>query len=291
MWDPVPVVRRPTYGLRALWNNTGGLTLMVVRFANCILNEWTELGPWPEHGHLQIDYRYCTRMLALFRSWLIGVGLLAFTCVSWAADPEFLRPEQAFQVSARADGSDVVLTWQIAESYYLYRKRFKTKTDTQGAEFGDMVIPTGIVKEDEYFCKSEVYFCKSEVYRDTVSIRVPLRVSSDATEVAIAATSQGCADAGLCYPPDTRQLTLAVVSAMRVAATSALPIVQTAVLSLAANTQSAATLSATVAEAGATSEPPAAAPADPAKVKLLSNLLGLGPKKASGAQQIGRAHV
>ena len=218
-------------------------------------------------------------MLTLFRSWLIGVGLLALTCVSWAADPEFLRPEQAFQVSARADGSDVVLTWQIAESYYLYRKRFKTKTDTEGAEFGDMVIPTGTVKNNEYFGKSEVY-------RGAVSIRVPLRVSSDATEVAIAATSQGCADAGLCYPPDTRQLRLAIASAMRVAtATTAVPIAQTSALSPTANTLSAATLSATVAEAGATSKPPTAAPADPDKVKLLSNLLGLGPKKAAGALQ------
>jgi thiol:disulfide interchange protein DsbD len=143
------------------------------------------------------------RLIGLFlrrRSTVIS-GLLLFAIAlaslgAWraalAAEDEFLEPEKAFQFSARPlDAKTVEVTFDIAPGYYLYRDQFHFAAT--GATLGAPAIPPGKVKFDETFQKNV------ETYRDTVKIAVP--VESAGAEFRFVTTSQGCADAGLCYPP------------------------------------------------------------------------------------------
>ncbi len=108
-----------------------------------------------------------------------------------AAD-DFLEPEKAFQFSARQlDAKTVEVTFDIAPGYYLYREQFRFAAE--GATLGTVVIAPGKVKFDQTFQKNV------ETYRDAIKISVP--VQSAAGDFRLITTSQGCADAGLCYPP------------------------------------------------------------------------------------------
>ena len=117
-------------------------------------------------------------------------------------DDDFLDPEQAFVLSTEiADGDTLVARWWIADGYYLYRKRFKfSPTGAPAVRVGEARFPKGETKHDEYFGESEVY------YREA-AIRVPVSAASAATgsgELSVNVRYQGCADAGLCYPPITK---------------------------------------------------------------------------------------
>lgn len=104
---------------------------------------------------------------------------------------EFLPVEQAYQLQPNFAGDTLVLHWDIAEGYYLYRHQFSFKTDDGEALSAD--IPAGKGKEDEYFGHVEVYYH----YLDVKLANLP------AHPFTLSVTSQGCADAGLCYPPQT----------------------------------------------------------------------------------------
>ncbi len=111
------------------------------------------------------------------------------------ADEDFLDPEVAFKFSARAvDDRTVEVTYSIAPGYYLYRDQFKFMA--RGATFGAPALPAGKTKFDETFQKTV------ETYRDAVRIAIP--VTQAAAQFQLMATNQGCADKGLCYPPQQR---------------------------------------------------------------------------------------
>jgi thioredoxin:protein disulfide reductase len=124
---------------------------------------------------------------------IVAIALLGATWLQQArAAEDFLEPDKAFQFSARVlDDKSVEVTYQIAPGYYLYREQFKFAAD--GATLGTPVIPPGKVKYDVTFEKNV------ETYRDHITIVVP--VEQAGAEFRLAVTSQGCADAGLCYPP------------------------------------------------------------------------------------------
>src|SRR5690348_14374484 len=71
---------------------------------------------------------------------------------------EFLPPDVAFRLAVVPDGPDrAKLMWQLADGYYLYRSRIKVETSSDRAQIGAPVMPTGHVKEDQYFGKQEIY--------------------------------------------------------------------------------------------------------------------------------------
>jgi len=128
-------------------------------------------------------------------------GLLALACavlLMWSglctpahADEDFLPPEQAFKFSARMlDAHTVVVDYAIADGYYMYRERFKFTAS--GAALGAPQVPPGKIKFDETFNK------EVETYHKGVEIRIPVEGNGPFT---LNATGQGCADKGLCYPP------------------------------------------------------------------------------------------
>jgi thiol:disulfide interchange protein DsbD len=111
---------------------------------------------------------------------------------------QFLDVDKAFVFAAVADGGErVLLDWQIAPGYYLYRHRVSAKTSTPGFALGDIAMPDGHKKTDEFFGDVEVYY-------DILSATVPVTRPDGGSSFELAVTYQGCADAGLCYPPVTK---------------------------------------------------------------------------------------
>jgi thiol:disulfide interchange protein DsbD len=122
-----------------------------------------------------------------------------------SSEEEFLPPEQAFQVAAVADGPNRVrVEWVIHEGYYLYKSRIKFATTSTQAQLGAASLPTGQMKNDEYFGKQEIY-------HDELAATVPVtRSGAGPIELPLDVTYQGCAEAGLCYPPITQNLNVSL---------------------------------------------------------------------------------
>ena len=129
------------------------------------------------------------------------------TALSRQAEPDFLPPDEAFHFNAVADGPDKIrLMWGVTDGYYLYRSRIKASSDGNEAKLGELALPTGETKVDEYFGKQEVY------HHDFAgSIPVARSGAGDVT-VPLKVTYQGCATAGLCYPPITKTISVVLPS-------------------------------------------------------------------------------
>ncbi|MDD0969912.1 MULTISPECIES: protein-disulfide reductase DsbD [Pseudomonas] len=112
----------------------------------------------------------------------------------FASKPEFLPVDKAFVLtSERLDSGETQLFWQIADGYYLYQKRLKFDgLATQNVP----ALPEGESHSDEYFGEQPVY-------RQGLELKIPA-----AAQGQIKVSYQGCADAGLCYPPQTRVIDL-----------------------------------------------------------------------------------
>jgi thiol:disulfide interchange protein DsbD len=120
---------------------------------------------------------------------------------------DFLPPDEAFRFSAFPDGPDhVKLIWQITDGYYLYRARVKAATTSNQAQLGALEMPTGETKTDEYFGKQEIY------HHELVAGIPVARATAAQFSLPLKITYQGCATAGLCYPPITREITVTLPS-------------------------------------------------------------------------------
>jgi thiol:disulfide interchange protein DsbD len=129
--------------------------------------------------------------------------LLFSFLISVAHAQEFLDPAVAFKPSARAlDGQTIELSYEIAKGYYLYKHAFRATVDGEAARLGALNIPKGKEKDDENFGKVEVYY-------KTIAIRIPVeRNASGPLSLKLNVTSQGCADAGVCYPPQQQSVSV-----------------------------------------------------------------------------------
>jgi thiol:disulfide interchange protein DsbD len=137
----------------------------------------------------------CVRPLAFFLRCLAVLGLLLIAAGPARAGDDFLTPEAAFRFSARAlDERRVEVAFDVAPGYYLYREQFRF--EAAGAVLGAADIPPGQVKFDKTFEKDV------ETYRGRLLITVP--VEQAGARFRLTVTSQGCADKGLCYPPQTK---------------------------------------------------------------------------------------
>lgn len=105
---------------------------------------------------------------------------------------EFLPFDRAYVLDAKFEQDTLLLHWQIGDGYYLYRHQFSFKTENGEAVTAE--LPAGKGKEDEYFGHVEVYY-------HSIEARLKPLPSQPFT---LAVTAQGCADAGLCYPPTTK---------------------------------------------------------------------------------------
>jgi thioredoxin:protein disulfide reductase len=121
------------------------------------------------------------------------------------AEDEFLQPEQAFQYKLTADEKAVTVEWTATQGYYLYKKRFGIAAATPGVTVGEPVYPKGEIHKDEYFGEQEIY-------RGTFKVTAPLTGAKAGDTVAFKLKWQGCADAGLCYPPSVWDASTTIAS-------------------------------------------------------------------------------
>ena len=115
----------------------------------------------------------------------------------FADEPVFLQVDEAFQFDFAQQGDEVTLSWKIADGYYLYKKQFKTVV--KQAELGLPIFPTAEQVEDEFFGLSEVF-------RGQLNVTYP--IISSVQDGIVKIRYQGCADAGLCYPPTIKEVYL-----------------------------------------------------------------------------------
>jgi len=119
-----------------------------------------------------------------------------------AADPKLLPPEQAFRFSARAlDARTLEARFTVADGYYLYRDKLKFAIAPEAVVLAAQDLPPGKPKEDPFFGKVETY-------RGVLVVKLPLDNAAAGQSIALSADSQGCADAGVCYPPTRQKITL-----------------------------------------------------------------------------------
>jgi thiol:disulfide interchange protein DsbD len=133
---------------------------------------------------------------------LLGAGVPAFGI----EDDEFLPPEQAFTYKASAEPAQLTIEWQAIQGYYLYKKRMGLESATPGVTIGAPVYPKGESHSDEYFGEQEIF-------RGNFTVTAPLTGAKPGDTVAVKLKWQGCADAGLCYPPSVWDATVKVAGA------------------------------------------------------------------------------
>jgi thiol:disulfide interchange protein DsbD len=114
---------------------------------------------------------------------------------------DFLPVREAFKLSLISSSSESVkLRFVAAEGYYLYKHRFSFSSEPADISLGQAVLPAGQAKHDEYFGDVEVYY-------EVLDVEVPLD-NPDNRPFNLSVNYQGCADKGLCYPPETEVLAI-----------------------------------------------------------------------------------
>ncbi len=136
---------------------------------------------------------------------MVAAVLALVAGVAAAQEPKLLPNERAFAFSARGiDERTVEARFVIAEGYYLYRDRLRFSVEP--GPLGAAALPPGKVKEDQFFGKVETY-------RDQLIVKLPLETPAPGRAVTVLAESQGCADLGVCYPPQIQRVTLTLPAA------------------------------------------------------------------------------
>jgi len=125
---------------------------------------------------------------------------------------QFLSVDQAFDFDSEVNGNRVTVSWVVAPEYYLYQHRFKVVPENALA--AEPELPQGESHSDEFFGESIVY-------RDYVEWSFTL--NPDFSGNTITVQYQGCADAGLCYPPTEKQIKLSSTSETGSGSTTAPP--------------------------------------------------------------------
>jgi thioredoxin:protein disulfide reductase len=131
------------------------------------------------------------------------------------AEEDLLEPEKAFIYSAKQiEPGKIEARFQIAPNYYLYRDKIRFSADN-GVKLGEAALPAGKVKQDEFFGRVETY-------RGDIKVSVPFKYADGIPKTfKLKAEFQGCADLGVCYPPQDSVATIAATSSASATAASA----------------------------------------------------------------------
>jgi thiol:disulfide interchange protein DsbD len=164
---------------------------------------------------LSLFRSHCTNraVWSLLCAWALFTLSGGWSLTAWAAD--FLPPEQAFAYEAKADAHAIVVTYNIHTGYYLYRQRISFATKTPDVSLGAPEYPSSSTHHD-------AYFGDQQVYRETAVFRIPYTSTTAPTAIDLNLKLQGCADQGLCYPPQTWTAHLIVPAANAAPTTSLL---------------------------------------------------------------------
>lgn len=144
-----------------------------------------------------------SKLIALF--WLAFV----FSTFSVQASPfdglsgknKFLSVDSAFAFDFQQSGQKLTLKWDIAPGYYLYQHQIKI--EPTGAELAPFTLPQAQTHHDNFYGDTLVY---------TKALEVPLTLTQSSNDAIVTVTYQGCAEAGFCYPPETRKVPLSALT-------------------------------------------------------------------------------
>ena len=126
---------------------------------------------------------------------LILLSLLASLLLPGLSHADPIEPEKAFVLRAQAlDAQTVEVVFEVAKGYYLYGDKFRFEAEPAEVTFGPAEKPAGKTHKDEFF--GEV-----ETHRGELRILLPVQAPQGVTRFELIATSQGCWDGGICYPP------------------------------------------------------------------------------------------
>ncbi|MCP4000638.1 MAG: protein-disulfide reductase DsbD [Gammaproteobacteria bacterium] len=118
---------------------------------------------------------------------LISMGVFAAQDVK--------RPEKVFLYTTTVSDNQLIVNWDIEDGYYLYRDKMAYTTDTKGVTLGEPVYTAGEIHSDEFFGEQIIF-------RNTARVAIPIFNKPNGTsKIKLHIKSQGCADFGLCYPP------------------------------------------------------------------------------------------
>ncbi|HDL7427346.1 TPA: protein-disulfide reductase DsbD [Yersinia enterocolitica] len=125
-----------------------------------------------------------------------------------SSQSRFIPVDQAFAFDFRQQGDQLALSWQIHPDYYLYRQQIKIVPNN--ATLGAFTLPEGIAHHDEFY--GEV-----AIFKQQLTLKIPITQAGEQASVSV--TYQGCAEAGFCYPPETRVVPLSAITASSSTAT------------------------------------------------------------------------
>ncbi|MDS1142341.1 protein-disulfide reductase DsbD [Pusillimonas sp. SM2304] len=146
-------------------------------------------------------YRIARAALVLF-CFAVGSAWAGNGLFSSATEPEFLEASDVFKVEeVRQQGGEYIVEGQIADGYYVYRHSLKLVDDNENAV--DLALPSGTPRHDEFFGDTVIYT------GDTARLRFPAAVTGPLT-----LHWQGCAEDGICYPPQTMHISAPAATAV-----------------------------------------------------------------------------
>ena len=181
---------------------------------------YENIGQRPESLELVVKSQGCADLGICYppQTWTTSVPLVAkappaqtLTLGSPLGGSEFLPVDEAFKLYVSAiDGNTAEVGFQVTPGHYLYKDKISVSTSSEVARTGQLDLPAGEMKTDEYFGEMEVY-------HDDVFAKVPVaRATPEAMDLELSVAYQGCADAGLCYPPQVRTFTVSLPEATAV---------------------------------------------------------------------------
>ena len=129
--------------------------------------------------------------------YLLAATGLMLASVAAAQDQDILRPQEAFRYAVADSGSAIEIDWALEDGYYLYKNKLSFVSNTPSISFGEIELPEGQHHEDEFFGVQQVY-------RQRFYVSIPYTVAGERpAALQLDIKSQGCADIGICYPPQT----------------------------------------------------------------------------------------
>ena len=132
----------------------------------------------------------------MFKRFLLFIPILLLSAqVAAQFDEELLPPEQAFAFDATVTGSDLIMSWTIADGYYMYRDKFVVVSKSSPVSVGGLIFPQGEMIDDPLF--GDV-----EIFTKFVQIRAPIAARRAVESAEFDVVGQGCnKPIGICYPP------------------------------------------------------------------------------------------
>ncbi|MEN0678816.1 protein-disulfide reductase DsbD [Plesiomonas shigelloides] len=142
------------------------------------------------------------RLITLISLLLLSTNALALNLFPKANPQGFVPVDEAFPFDFHQQGNQLELHWQIKDGYYLYRHQLSVSAND--ATLGDFTLPPGKAHRDEFFGETHIF---------TAPLTLNIPIAATGKQPSVSVTYQGCAAAGLCYPPETRVVPLNALAA------------------------------------------------------------------------------